>query len=169
MWQFDSTIGLMVWEEVFSCLQEVLSRSDISTCQDFSCPPCLFLDSRRTWIFLIDLEMVSRWEETFIRSICESFIKIWHHEPCQDSTCTPSLFLESWRIMDILDGPGDCVRWEGTTICSVCESFIKIWHQEPYEDFSCPPCLFLESRRTILIDLLISNRSYFGYFIKIWH
>ena len=28
-------------------------------CQDFSCPPCLFLDSRRTWIVLIDLELVS--------------------------------------------------------------------------------------------------------------
>ena len=30
MWQFDSTIGLMDWEKVLSCLQEVLSRSDIS-------------------------------------------------------------------------------------------------------------------------------------------
>jgi len=28
-------------------------------CQDFSCPPCLFQDSRRTWIVLIDLEIVS--------------------------------------------------------------------------------------------------------------
>ena len=28
-------------------------------CQDSTCPPSLFLESRRTWTFLIDLEMVS--------------------------------------------------------------------------------------------------------------
>ena len=43
-----------------------------------------------------------RWEGTFIRSVCESFIKIWHQEPCQDSTCTPSLFLESRRTWTFL-------------------------------------------------------------------
>ena len=42
------------------------------------------------------------WEETFIRSVCESFIKIWHQEPCQDSTCPPSLFLESRRTWTFL-------------------------------------------------------------------
>ena len=42
------------------------------------------------------------WEETFIRSVCESFIKIWHQEQCQGSTCPPNLFLEFRRTWTFL-------------------------------------------------------------------
>ena len=38
-----------------------------------------------------------RWKGTYVRSFCESFIKIWHQELCQDSTHPPSLFQESRR------------------------------------------------------------------------
>ena len=46
-----------------------------------------------------------RWEGTSIRSVCVSFIKIWHQEPCWDFFCPPSLFLSlgghgySWWIL----------------------------------------------------------------------
>ena len=62
MWQFDSTIGLMVWEEVLSCLQKVLSRSDISNhVKTFPVLQCLFLDSRQHWYSWNGV----RWEGTF--------------------------------------------------------------------------------------------------------
>ena len=148
-----------------------------------------------------------RLEGTFIRTVCESFIKIWHQELCQDSTCTPSLFPESRRTWTFLidlemvsdgrehpsevsvkvssrtdsrnhvntllvckvsswspggHGSGDGVRWEGKSIQSVCESFIKIRHQELCQDSTCPPSLFPESRRTwaFLMDLeMVSDES----------
>ena len=235
MWQFDSTIGLMVWEEVLSCL----SRSDFSN--HVKTFPVLHVSSQSQggnrhgnihqkclWKFHQDLTSETRsrlhlscksfpgvkedmdipdepgdgvrWEGTSIRSVCETFIKIRHQEPCQDSTCPPSLFLESrmtwiwrwcqmggnihqkclWKFhqdltlgtmsrlhlsskslpgvyedMDIPDETGDSVRWEGTSIRSICESFIEIRLQEACQDSTYPPSPFLESRMklTFLTDL----------------
>ena len=86
MKQFDSTIGLMVWEE--------------EECKDSTCPSSL-LESRRTWILDGPGDGVKE-EGTSIISACESFIKIWHQEPCQDSTCPSSIFLESRRTWTFL-------------------------------------------------------------------
>jgi len=134
MWQFDSTIGLMVWEEVLSCL----SRSDFSN--HVKTFPVLHVSSQS--------QGGNRHRN--IHHVCESFIKFWHQKPCQDSTCikdskSPPGVKED---MDIPDEPGDGVRWEEMSIRSVCETFIKIWHQETCQDSTCPPSLFLESRMT---------------------
>ena len=141
MKQFDSTIGLMVWEE--------------EECKDSTCPSSL-LESRRTWILDGPGDGVKE-EGTSIISACESFIKIWHQEPCQDSTCPSSIFLESrrtWTFLMDLEMVSDGRKHSSE---SDCESFIKIWHQELCQDSACPPSLFSESRRTwtFLIDLKI--------------
>ena len=54
-----------------------------------------------------------RWEWISIRSVCESFTKIWHQEPCQDSTYPSSLFLESRRTWTILMDLEMLSNWRG--------------------------------------------------------
>ena len=43
-----------------------------------------------------------RCDETSIRSVCESLIKIWHQKPCQDSAYPPSILLDSRRTWTFL-------------------------------------------------------------------
>ena len=100
-------------------------------CQDSTCPPSLFLESWRTWWFLMNLEVVSydrdHTSEVFVKVSSRSNIrnlvktppvlqvspwslggcggsgKTWKQlKSCQGSTCPPSLFLESWRMWRFL-------------------------------------------------------------------
>ena len=89
-------------------------------------------------------EIVSiRLVRTFIRSFCESLIKIWLQEPCQESSYSLSLFLESWRTW-IPDDPGDGVRLEETSIRSKMDfSFIQLINRDLID---------LESSLTILLS-----------------
>ena len=183
MWQFDSTIGLMVWEEVLSCL----SRSDFSN--HVKTFPVLHVSSQSQggnrhgnihqkclWKFHQDLtsETMSRLhlssksppgvkvdmdilDETW--RWCQMEVNIspkclWKFHQYLTTGTMSRLHLSSKSLpgfkedMDIPDEPGDGDRWEGTSIRSVSESFIRIRHQEPCQDSTCPPSLFLDSRRT---------------------
>ena len=60
----------------------------------------IFLESWRTGMFLIKLEMVSGYPK--YPYFTESFMKIQHKEACQDYTYQQNLFLESWRTWRFL-------------------------------------------------------------------
>ena len=84
----------MVWEKI------LFTGSFIKIwyqqpCQDFSCPPCLFLDSRRTWIFLIDLEMVSDGRE----HPSEVSVKVLSRSDIRNHVKTPPVLqVSSWSL-----------------------------------------------------------------------
>ena len=103
--------------------------------QDFFCPWCLFLESRRT--LLIDLVMVSYGR----KYPTEATLDVSSRSDIRNRVKSPTvLWVSSWS----LGGHGHS-WWTWRTVY---ESFIKIWHQEPCQDSTPPPNLFLESKRT---------------------
>ena len=62
---------------------------------DFSCPPYLFLDSRRTWIFHMDLDMVSDWRV----HPSEVSVKVSATSDIRNHVKTPHVFqVSSWSL-----------------------------------------------------------------------
>jgi len=93
---------------------KVSSRSDIRN--HVKTPPSLFLESRRTWRFLMNLEMLSNGREcpseVSVKLLSRSYIRNHVKIP-------PVLQVSSWSPR--WHWSRDGVRWEGTSIRSFCD------------------------------------------------
>ena len=141
-------------------------------CWGSTYPPSLPLESQRTGMFLMEVEIGSGYPKYPYKAL----MKLSPRSNIRKLIETPPILqVSSWRLRGLWAGDG--VRVLKISLESVTESFIKIQHQEPCQDSTFPPSLFLESWRTVILDgagdgirvLKISQGSFTESYIKIQH
>merc|ERR1711915_234722 len=85
------------WEgtSISSVCESFITIRHKEPCQDSTCPPSLFLESRRRWTFLMDLEKVSDGRE----HPSEVSVKVSSRSDIRNHVKTPPVFqVSSWSL-----------------------------------------------------------------------